>query len=380
VFHLAHKLYLCHENTIDTNRDRVVISQENGYYMHEVIQKISNGTLFKCANSIDDLIKGKDISEFFSELIDFCVQRDRPLCIYTDKKTFAFIQLAWFNLIFKEPSFETCEILYNSNVFKYDMFYKGRFSSNHGSNAKIDLALNTGTLKSIYDKVPHAANAKKRSFFARYSKYVSVEYLLASYVHNGSMKKELKENIRRLLRKDIEKYIYELKEIFVIHFTTRTFKERLGLEKEYDIQNMQDIVNDKSKFAELFMSNRLFFVSGMDLPSSKMNKNFRFEQITGEDVNNFKEFTVLSGTTWGEEAVYQFIKSDINKLDFIDIINGEFTDKRLEDLLNAESTYEHAAGSFFSIDLETVNNYLVEYILDSRFKNDRENLRSMTLC
>jgi hypothetical protein len=191
------------------------------------------------------------------------------------------------------------------------------------------LALNTGTLKSIYDKVPHAANAKKRSFFARYSKYASVEYLLASYVHNGSMKKELKENIKRLLRKDIEKYIYELKEIFVIHFTTRTFKERLGLEKEYDIQNIQDIIKDNSRFAELFMSNRLFFVSGMDLPSSKMNKNFRFENITNEDVSNFKEFTVLSGTTWGEEAVYQFIKSDINKLDFIDIINGEFTDKRL---------------------------------------------------
>lgn len=380
MFHLAHKLYLCHENTIDTNNDRVVISQENGYYMHEVIQKISNGTLFKCANSIEDLIKGKDISDFFSELIDFCLQRDRPLCIYTDKKTLAFIQLAWFNLIFKEPAFETCEMLYNSNVFKYDMFYKGRFSLNHGTNAKIDLALNTGTLKSIYDKIPHAANAKKRSFFTRYSKYVSVEYLLASYVHNGSMKKELKENIRRLFRKDIEKYIYELKEIFIIHFTTRIFKERLSLEKEYDIRNMQNIINDKSKFAELFMSNRLFFTSGMDLPSSRANKNFRFDKITEQDVNNFKEFTVLSGTTWGEEAVYQFIKSDINKLDFIDIINGEFTDKRLEDLLNAESTYEHAAGSFFSIDLETVNNYLIGYILDARFKNDRENLRNMTLC
>jgi hypothetical protein len=380
MFHLAHKVYLCHENTIDTNKNRVVISSENGYYMHDVIEKISYGKLFKAANKLEDILEKQDIADFFSEIIEFSIETDKPLYIYADKKTIATLQMSWFNLIFKEPNFEICKSLLNANLFKYDMFYKGRFSSNNGPEKRIDLFYNDSVLKSIYDNMPIPAKAKKRSFFIRYAKYVSIEYLLASYVYNGSMKSELKENITKLLRKDIEKYIYELKEIFVVHFTTRTFKDRLGLEKDYNITNMKDIVNDKSKFAELFMSDRLFSSAGMDLPSSRNNKNFKFENVTEEDIKNFKEFTILSGTTWGEEAVYQFIKSDINKLDFIDILVSEFTDKRLEDLLEAESTYEHAAGSFFSIDLETVNNYLIEYILDARFKNDRENLRNMSLC
>lgn len=380
MFHLAHKVYLCHENTIDTDKDRIVISAENGYLMHEVIEKISVGKLFKAANSIESLITGKDIADFFSEILDFCIERDRPLCIYTDKNTLAFIQMAWFNLIFKDTDFDTCKMLLNSNIFKYNMFYRGRFSSNNGSNVRLDLNLSTEKLKSIYERVPHPSRAKKRGFIQRYSKYFSIEYLLASYIYNGSMKNELKNNIRKLLRKDIEKYIYELKEIFIVHFTTRTFKERLELEKDYSILNAHEIVKDNSKYAELFMSNRLFNTPGMDVPSSRNNKNFKFENVTEQDIINFKDFTVISGTTWGEEAVYQFIKSDINKLDFIDIITGEFTDKRLEDLLTVEMSYYHAAGSFFSIDLETVNNYLIEYVLDSRFKNDKENLRKFSIC
>jgi hypothetical protein len=381
MFHLAHKVYLCHDSMIDTNKDRVVVSRKNGYYMHEVIEQLASGKLLKASTKLDGLLSGKDIADFFSELIEYSITTDNPLYIYADKTSLAMLQMAWFNLIFKEPTFEACVTLFKSNTFKFNMFYKGRFSSNNGSEKRISFSYSDTVLKTLYEKLPTISSSKKRAFMARYVKYMSIEYLLASYVYNGSMKTQLKQNIIRLLRKDIEKYIYELKEIFIVHFTTRTFKDRLKLEKDYNIFNINDILSDRSKFAELFMSNRVFSVSGMDVPSSKNGKNIKLENLTEDDIVSLKEFTVLSGTTWGEEAVYQFIKSDINKLDFIDVLTLEnFTDERLEDLLNAEATYEHAAGSFFSIDLETVNNYTIEYILDTRFKNDKENLRSMTLC
>ena len=47
------------------------------------------------------------------------------------------------------------------------------------------------------------------------------------------------------------------------------------------------------------------------------------------------------------------------------------TDKQLDMIIETEATYEHAAGSFFSIDLETVNHYFVQALLDGN-KNFRE--------
>jgi hypothetical protein len=43
-----------------------------------------------------------------------------------------------------------------------------------------------------------------------------------------------------------------------------------------------------------------------------------------------------------------------------------FTDQRLEDLLEMEAKFENAAGSFFSIDLETVNHYFMQTLILNR--------------
>ncbi len=101
----------------------------------------------------------------------------------------------------------------------------------------------------------------------------------------------------------------------------------------------------------------------MNIASS--GKNVNFDAITDKHIKSFQKFTKLSGACWGEENVYEFIKSDISKLDFIKAVSaGEITDKELDTIIEVESTYEHAAGSFFSIDLETVNNYFVQALLD----------------
>ena len=79
----------------------------------------------------------------------------------------------------------------------------------------------------------------------------------------------------------------------------------------------------------------------------------------------------MAGANW-QESQYEYVKSDIGKLDFIECIRGsEMTDKQLDMIIETEATYEHAAGSFFSIDLETVNHYFVQALLDGN-KNFRE--------
>jgi len=104
-------------------------------------------------------------------------------------------------------------------------------------------------------------------------------------------------------------------------------------------------------------------------PSSSRN-NISLTEITEEDIENFKEFTIISGSVWNEESIYSFVKSDINKLDFLGCFT-DFTDELLDKIIETESEFEHAAGSFFSIDLETVNHYLITAILESNKLEDK---------
>ena len=56
------------------------------------------------------------------------------------------------------------------------------------------------------------------------------------------------------------------------------------------------------------------------------------------------------------------------------------TDEQLDTIIEVESSYDHEAGSFFSIDLETVNNYFVQAILDAHKAKDVEFLKQYSIA
>jgi hypothetical protein len=116
----------------------------------------------------------------------------------------------------------------------------------------------------------------------------------------------------------------------------------------------------------------------MSKPSS--GKNINFEGITDKHIKSFAKFAQLAGACWAEESIYEFVKSDTSKLDFISAIKGDsMTDTMLKYILEVESTYEHAAGSFFSIDLETVNHYFVQALLDAWNDGNKEFLEQYSV-
>ncbi len=56
------------------------------------------------------------------------------------------------------------------------------------------------------------------------------------------MQKRLKTVMRILVKKDLEKYLYELKETFFVHILTKRFTETLDLDKTYDFTNYDEIL------------------------------------------------------------------------------------------------------------------------------------------
>ena len=363
MLHLFKKVYVATDHIIDVSFDRVVISAEHGHDLLDSLKAAQQGELLAYAKQVKNLIGSKetpfmDTMDMFDKLGDHTDKTGLRVVIYCDNTAFKVIMALWFKLIFAKPNADACVDLLESMVFKYHVFNQGRFSGNSASH-KIDIE----GFKKIFNGANKPSAARRKQFITENKAALSFEYLLATYLANGKMKKELKNVMKILMKKDLEKYLYELKEIFFAHILTQRFTKTLGLEKTYDFTNYDEILKDKSEFPSLFLDKNIWKTPYMNIASS--GKNVNFDAITSKHIKSFVKFTKLSGACWNEEGIYEFIKSDVSKLDFVKAVSaGEITDKELDTILEVEATYVHAAGSFFSIDLETVNNYFVQGLLD----------------
>lgn len=374
MLHLLKKVYLASDKVIDVNFDRVVVSEENGFDTLDSI-KAEGGVLIAKGFAVQDIVGEEkefaNLTEMFDSLAKFCDNSGKKVIVYADDKSFTHIAAYWYKMIFKNIDLTACQELVTNMLVKYYMFQQAR-TATFGSSHQ-DFEIDISTLDADFSSIEVA---NRESFVSAYLEDLSVEALLATYLNNGQAKEELKTSIRRLIIKDLEKYLYELKEIFLVHCLVKRFTDRLNLEKEYNWSNLSQLTQDKSKFGELFFSDRIWQSAYMHIPSS--GKNIKFENITAIDVEKFKEFTQIAGGTWTEESAYVNVKSDVNKLDFLGIISN-FTDELLDKLIDTEATYENVAGTFFSIDLETVNHYLIVSLLEASKTENKQFLNTYSV-
>lgn len=375
MLHLFKKVYVATDNIIDVGFDRVVVSFEHGHDTLEDLKKVMGGELIAFAQDWSKLIGSKntafmDTADIFDKLGDHCDKTGKRVIIYCDNKALCTIMALWFKTIFKKTNKAAAVDLLESMIFKYKVFNRGRFSGNNG-NTDVEHEIDISAFPKIFEGAQKPSAEKRKKFLDENKGALSLEPVLATYLSSGKMKKELKGIIKILIKKDLEKYLYELKEIFFAHILTQRFTKDLDLDKVYDFTNYDEVLKDTSEFPSLFLNNKIWKTPYMNIASS--GKNINFHAITKKDIKSFAKFNKISGQCWNEESIYEFIKSDVSKLDFIECITSvEMSDKQLNMILETEATYEHAAGSFFSIDLETVNSYFVQALLDAYLAKDKK--------
>lgn len=377
MIHLFKKVYVSSDKLIDLSLNRVVVSERFGYKVSDSLNETAKGFLIIKGQNFDEIIGQEkeytDWESFFKEMYKFQNETLQKVMIYCDDASMMRLLSAWFKLILPNSTKISIKSLIESYIFKYNVFHKGRFSTNNG-NLYYDYTVDTTNFSNQYDSL---STLTPGEFITEIKSNVGVEFLLASYLKNKSYKDELKNVLKILITKDLEKYLYELKEIFFVHILTNKFTNKLNLNKTYNFENFTEIENDGSKFVELFINERIWNYKYMSHPSST-RQNINLKNITEEDKKLFKEFTTISGSTWNEEDIYSFVKSDINKLDFLQCFNN-FTDELLDKIIETESNFEHAAGSFFSIDLESVNHYLISEILEAHKNKDEKFITNYSL-
>jgi hypothetical protein len=348
---------------VDEQQKKIFVSSIGIKYVVKELENKKN-TIVDCFLSIEEIFqKYNSLNLFFSQLKKI----NEKVIIYADEKNYLILLTSWLKSLLKNPNEKKIFFLIKSLLFRDNIFNNSRFNFKEKKDKKIYCILNEKKFKEIYDNsyVENVDILKS---------YVGVEYLLTTFLYDGSFKEELKCSMKNLIRRDLVKYLFELKEIFLVHLRTKSFTKKLNLSKEYDFSNFYDILTDDSKFSKVFTNPNIwkkpFKTIGNHIDS------IQFENITLEDIDTFKEFTVISGSSWVEESCYIFMKSDVNKLDFLPCFNN-FTDNLLNKIIEAESTFDHSSGSFFSIDLSTVNHYFIQTVLEN--KNNKDFLKNYIL-
>lgn len=367
---------------IDTNKDRIVVSKKNGYEMHDVLEKISGGILYKFGTTLEKVFEDNPI-KLLEEIIKFSRDRSRSFYIYADKNNLLKIQIMWFKLILKNPNLKSCYNIYKSNEFRYNLFQKSYYTT-----SKTNFSTPIEKFEKEFNSINGFKEIEKKSFTNKYSNKIGIEYQLATYFYSGKLKKELKETMAILLRKSFDDVLNEYKGLFLSLYTSNVAAERVGLEKRYSFDNI-DIFTDNSKIAEFFLSGRLW--KSNELQKASGSGNFRFDKMTKEDHDTFAKFTVALGPDHARSDIlenYYYKKNSIfprcregYKWQFMPcILEGKFTDELLDRLLQVETNIDCAQHLFSNTHLETVNGFMVQHILRLNKNADQNELRKYVLA
>jgi len=371
MLHLFKKIYLDIDENLNTFRDRIVISKNHGYRVSSDLENSFDGKLFYFSLSLEELIgENKTFSSFVDMMNQISLkleERNKPIVIYSDSENFLKILINWYKLVLKEPKCDECYSLLKSYSFKENLFSNGRMRISH---TQYYLNFEKNLFDSLFEII-NINKTEKENFVKENKKFFSIEFLLASYLFDGSSSEEVKKILKVLIKKDLEKYFYEIKEILLVHLLRKAFQQKLQTTKVYDFSNFYDIVNDESPLVKVFFKKEIWNNEGLFKPST--SGNIKFENITDEDIDNFIKFTEISGEEWEEENFYRFNKSDKYKLTFLKHITKDvMTDEELKEIIDFELKGNHAAGTFYSIDLETVNHYFIDFVLNCVKENTKE--------
>jgi len=382
MLHLFKKVYIEFDTKISIDYDRIVISESNGVPMLEALDRVSEGELIAYGQSLEDVVGDGNVYPTLVDLLTTLSARvestNKTTIIFADEANYLKIVALWFKMLLPHA---TSEVVYNilkSHVFSEEMFSNSRFSlSSVEADFNRNVLVGLSEFTTIFDAVL-PLNAAAISFISSVKPQLSVEYLFASYMFDGSNKEEFKASIKPLISKDLEKYLYELKEIVLVHILNPRLQEQLSASQTYTFDNLDEIVNDTSPLISVFFKPEIWNKQGLVMPTSSGSVNFK--GITAEDIENIRQYATIVGSLWEEEKPYTFIKSDIMKLDFIPFLQSDtISDTSLDAIINFELTKEHTAGSYNSISIGTVNHYLVDHIIFSYNNGDIEAIKPFTL-
>jgi len=376
MIHLFDKVYVDTDTNINLNTDRVVISKSVGYPTISLLEMLHPGTLIAYGQEYDDVI---NLNGEYTTLLGLLYHiktnySNKKVIIYADKESFIQILINWYSLIFNTVDTNTLYTVYQTYVFKHEALNSSRFEMGHGS--KLHVYSQQDFNEAITFVEQHDINTKY-AFVQSIANSLSVELLLATFLVSGAYKEELKSRVKILALVDLEKYMYEIKEMLVLQILHPLLQPKLGLTTPITIANINDLFSSTNRLIEVFFRSSIWKFQGLASPSS--TGTILFENMSETDIQTVEEFVDICGSVWEEEYFYRYTQSDRGKFRFLpSLIKMQMSDDELNAIIDFEKQGSHAAGILNSPETN-VNKYLLDHILNCLRTDNISTLNNISL-
>lgn len=379
ILHLFKKVYLTFDIDIDPQRNRLVFSENFGYKMSVDLQDFFSGKCFESEKSIDDLIgeekKFKDFTDFFSYINNLQTEHDSRLFIYCDINSYQKIITSWFKLIFKNVDANSCLNIINLLFLKRKLLATRNTSIQtiaNTSNYYDEMIKVKNNFVNTFNQTNLGSEEKIVAFYNKIKNFISIEYLLTTYLFNKSnkvlFKNVLSKMINRMLEDAVKEIVLNLFDIVMVRKT----QEKMGL-KQYTSENIMEIFQEES-LKDLFETNTWRYIDEQG--------NFDrvdFTKLSVEKKNKIKNAYMLI-----VKSVYSDISAEENyehnRVDYMYYLKEDgISDEDLNKIIENECRFEMETNLWSAQDQESINLFFTQMALEKYSQNKINELEPYVL-
>lgn len=299
--------------------------------------------------NVDSIVITDDYFNLIVYAKEHVARTKQKLVLYSDKETFLKFVSYWFKGIFQCPTalgtyaIIKCHLLKENQLPKFD----------RGVIAIPVFEVTEDEFVTIYNSVDVSED-----FIETIKQVVggiSFEFLLTTYLYTGEYKSELKKEIHKLMKRDVQGFITETRESILENSTKSKLHRIFGL-RAYTYIDAETIIYDPkmSWFFDVFKDNK-----------------FNWDYF--QDNNSQQLFVERMSSYLKQWESTDDCSPCLRRLKFIPIVRGdELTDEGLQQIIDFEASTP-SCSSFSAMDRDSFNIYYIDYILEN-LCNSRENL------
>ena len=376
MLHLINSIYAAVDATVDISVDRIMISKEYAYPQAQLLDDIAEGVLYGFAGSYNDLVgPGKQFPTLAALMVfaqDKSRETGREFIFYCDRQGLADLATNWFKgLLPNASSFDIYRII---NSYQVRQRLKTYSSSNiYFAKSISDVIRELSVTQDEVDAafVSSTVRPSDLTHFIRSNiQGVGLEFLLANYSRNGKNKTEVSNILKDFIVNELVIHASDIKDDIIENIWDPTLRQALGLGDDITLENIESKLSNTSNPVSVFFDKSIW-------SQGSYNKIHNFKEMSSRLNPTVigKMFSVFKNlqANWHMAPFVPTESLDQNQSHgYIDDIEMCVTQLNNDDwslIISRVLNNEFLKNPFISKIHNTVNVYLLEYIISSHQRN-----------
>ena len=298
MLHLFNKVYLEFDDRIENHLDRVVISQQYGDQIYDILEKTFLGKLILYGKSFEEVI-GDDFLGFIKSLKDFGDESGKKIIIFCDRTSYKKFMAHWFRSTLPNLDFDGFKTIVDHTIYNQRMI----------SNTQLAplFSVNLNSLWEDLEDIQSAwenAQSVNRSLLKSLNLNHTYEFLLSTYLSgDNSHKESLKKTLHMFLRRWFVELFEDSRQMVLLNITNHKFLSTFNIDPNLiditqldpleTIEQLESLGIKKGDYESLYFikPNKIdVFKFKLDARHSIVNRGFNIILSIGDNLCDIGEY------------------------------------------------------------------------------------------